>query len=112
MLINTTRSAAALIQALRLTVVRRSSSMMPTFSVLRFMPSTSSMRPNSSLVNAASSGPCIFGLTMYTEPVRLFLRLVLPLRLWIAARLVTRPSRMPSGTSLPSLSRMASMVIR
>ncbi|MCY1178065.1 hypothetical protein D9M73_184000 [compost metagenome] len=112
MLMNTTRSAAAWMQALRLTVVRRSSSMMPTFRVLRGRPSMSSIRPNNSLVNAASSGPCIFGLTMYTDPVRLFLRLLLPLRLWIAARLVTRPSRMPSGTSLPSLSRIASMVIR
>ncbi|MNL46031.1 hypothetical protein D3C87_1687150 [compost metagenome] len=63
-LMNTTRSLAALMQALRLTVVRRSSSMIPTFRVLRVRPNTSSMRPNSSLVNAASSGPCIFGLTM------------------------------------------------
>ena len=30
--------------------------------------------PNNSLVNAASSAPCIFGLTIYTEPVRLLLR--------------------------------------
>ncbi|MNE09817.1 hypothetical protein D3C80_1025060 [compost metagenome] len=63
-LMNTTRSLAALMQALRLIVVRRSSSMIPTFRVLRGRPSTSSMRPNSSLVNAASSGPCIFGFTM------------------------------------------------
>ncbi|MNS99333.1 hypothetical protein D3C72_1337320 [compost metagenome] len=61
---NTTRSLAALMQALRLIVVRRSSSMIPTLRVLRGRPSTSSMRPNSSLVNAASSGPCIFGFTM------------------------------------------------
>ncbi|MNN35634.1 hypothetical protein D3C81_1494890 [compost metagenome] len=63
-LMNTTRSLAALMQALRLTVVRRSSSMIPTFRVLRGRPSKSSMRPNSSLVNAASSGPCIFGFTI------------------------------------------------
>ncbi|MNC26927.1 hypothetical protein D3C75_750790 [compost metagenome] len=112
MLMNATRSAAALMQDLRLTVVRRSSSMMPTLRVLRVRPRTSSTRPNSSLVKAASSGPCIFGLTMYTLPVRVFLRLVLPLRLWMAIRLVTRPSMMPSGTSLPSCSRMASLVIR
>ena len=78
---NTTRSLAAWMQALRLTVVRRSSSMMPTLRVLRARPSTSSTRLNSSLAKATSSGPCIFGLTMYTEPVRVFLRLVLPLRL-------------------------------
>ncbi len=77
---NTTRSLAALMQAFRFTVVRRSSSMMPTFRVLRGRPRTSSTRPNSSLVKAASSGPCIFGLTIYTLPVRLFLRLVLPFR--------------------------------
>ena len=49
---------------------------------------------------------------MYTEPVRLFLRLVLPFRLWMAIRLVNRPSWMPSGISLPAASRMAGLVIR
>ena len=63
-LMNTTRSAAALMHAFRLTVVRRSSSMMPTFSVACGNPRTSSTRLNSSVVNATSSGPCIFGLTM------------------------------------------------
>ena len=63
-LMNTTRSAAALMQALRLTVVRRSSSMMPTLRVACGSPSTSSTRLNSSQVNATSSGPCILGLTM------------------------------------------------
>ncbi|COZ72223.1 Uncharacterised protein [Mycobacterium tuberculosis] len=63
-LMNTTRSAAALMHALRLTVVRRSSSMMPIFMVFCGNPSTSSTRLNSSQVNATSAGPCIFGLTM------------------------------------------------
>ncbi|MNT61053.1 hypothetical protein D3C72_1986690 [compost metagenome] len=111
-LMNTTRSLAALMQALRLMVVRRSSSMMPTFRVLRGRPSTSSTRPKISVAKATSSGPCIFGLTMYIEPVRVFLRLVLPLRLCSAIRPVNRPSWMPSGTSLPAASRMAGLVIR
>ena len=57
-------AAASAMQALRLTVVRRSSSMMPTLTVLARQAEQSSTRPNSSSVNATSSGPCIFGLTM------------------------------------------------
>ena len=51
-------------QALRLTVVRRSSSMMPTFMVSAGSDSIFSTSPNSSQVSATSSGPCIFGLTI------------------------------------------------
>ena len=51
--------------------MRRSSSMMPIFSVSRAKPSRSSTRPNSSAAKATSSGPCIFGRTMYTAPARL-----------------------------------------
>ena len=57
-------------QALRFSVVRRSSSMIPTLIVSGGRPSSSSTRPNSSTVNATSSGPCIFGFTTYIEPVR------------------------------------------
>ena len=63
-LMNTTRSAAALMQARRFAEVRRSSSMMPTLMVASGSPSTSSTRLNSSQVKATSSGPCILGLTM------------------------------------------------
>jgi len=49
---------------LRLTVVRRSSSMMPTFMVSAGSDSIRSTSPNSSQVSATSSGPCIFGLTI------------------------------------------------
>ncbi|MCY1548668.1 hypothetical protein D9M68_847920 [compost metagenome] len=63
-LMNTTRSLAALMQALRLTEVRRSSSMMPIFRVWRGRKSMSSTRPNSSSAKATSAGPCIFGLTI------------------------------------------------
>ncbi len=61
---NTMRFDAFWMQALRLTVVRRSSSMMPTFMVFSGSDSIFSTRPNSSQVSATSSGPCIFGLTM------------------------------------------------
>ncbi|MNJ54532.1 hypothetical protein D3C77_499760 [compost metagenome] len=111
-LMNTTRDAALAMQALRLTLVRRSSSMMPIFRVLRGMPSRSSTWLKISAAKATSSGPCIFGLTMYTLPLRVFLRLVLPLRLCRAIRLVNRPSWMPSGISLPWASRIAGLVIR
>ena len=67
---NATRSRAASMQALRLSVVRRSSSMIPTLMVSRGRPSTCSTRANSSTVNATSSGPCIFGFTTYIDPVR------------------------------------------
>ncbi len=63
-LMNATRLAAAPMQALRLTLVRRSSSMMPSLTVSAGRPSTCSTRPNSSLANATSAGPCILGLTM------------------------------------------------
>jgi hypothetical protein len=51
-------------QAARLTLVRRSSSMMPSFTVLAGSPSNCSTRANSSQANATSAGPCILGLTM------------------------------------------------
>jgi hypothetical protein len=57
-------AAAAAMQALRLTLVRRSSSMMPSLTVFSGRPSSASTRPNSSLAKATSAGPCIFGLTM------------------------------------------------
>ena len=60
---NTTRRDAAAMQASRLTVVRRSSSMMPIFSVSGRISSAASTRPKSSTAKATSSGPCIFGFT-------------------------------------------------
>ncbi len=98
-LMNTTRSRAARMHSFRFTVVRRSSSMMPTFMVKRGMPSASSMAANSSSVKATSSGPCIFGFTTYIEPARLFSRG--PLMSCSAISAVARPSRMPSGISWP-----------
>ncbi|MNJ75331.1 hypothetical protein D3C77_724100 [compost metagenome] len=63
-LMKATREAAAPMQALRLMLVRRSSSMMPIFSVLRGTLIRSSTRSKSSLAKAASSGPGILGFTM------------------------------------------------
>ncbi|CFO24324.1 Uncharacterised protein [Bordetella pertussis] len=63
-LMKATRAAAAAMQAFRLTLVRRSSSMMPILMVWRGSLSRSSTRSNNSLAKAASAGPCILGLTM------------------------------------------------
>ena len=63
-LMKISRSRAARMHALRLSVVRRSSSITPSLSVFRGSSSTSSMRANSSTVKATSSGPCCLGLTM------------------------------------------------
>src|SRR5215831_15206580 len=63
-----TRCCAARMHSLRLTVVRRSSSMMPIFNVLRGSPSAPSTRSNNSLANATSSGPCIFGSIYIVKP--------------------------------------------
>jgi hypothetical protein len=50
--------------AARLALVRRSSSITPILIVWRGRDSRSSMASNRSLAKAASSGPCILGLTM------------------------------------------------
>ena len=58
------RNGAARMQAARLTVVLRSSSIMPILIVLRGRPRKSSTRANVSDAKATSSGPCIFGFTI------------------------------------------------
>ena len=62
-LMNTTRSFAARRHSRRLSVVRRSSSMMPILSVARGSSKASSTRAKSASAHATSSGPCIFGFT-------------------------------------------------
>ena len=109
---NTTRDFAARIHSLRFTVVRRSSSMMPIFMVFGAMPTSSSTRPKSLLAKATSSGPCIFGFTTYIEPCTEFARRPFVPTSWSAARAVIAASIMPSGTSAPSLSWIAGLVIR
>ena len=59
-----TRARASLIHAFKLMLVRRSSSMIPSLTVLAGSPSNSSTRVNNSQAKATSAGPCIFGLTM------------------------------------------------
>ena len=61
---NTTRLRAAWMQALRLAEVRRSSSMIPIFSVFAGSVSSRSVRAKIVSAKATSSGPCIFGLTI------------------------------------------------
>ena len=114
MLMKATRAAASCRQALRFVEVRRSSSMMPSLTVFSFKPSKDSTRPNNSTANATSFGPCIFGLTIYTEPARV-LQIACEAgrrKSWSAMVVVTTASRIPSGISLPSPIRIAGLVIR
>ncbi len=62
-LMKATRVFAALMHSFRLTDVRRSSSMMPSFTVAAGRPSTSSTRAITASAKATSSGPCILGFT-------------------------------------------------
>ena len=105
-LMNTTRSLAAAMQAARLALVRRSSSMIPIFSVACGRPRNCSTRVNISQAKAISSGPCILGFTIYTEPSRLLRR---AFRSCIAISAVTAASSMPSGISAPAPSSTASV---
>ncbi len=95
-----TRVRAARIHSFRFTVVLRSSSMMPIFTVLSGNPSRCSILDNVSLANFTSSGPCIFGLTMYMEPAGEFIRS--PVTSTIPIATVVMASIIPSGTSFPS----------
>ena len=97
-LINTRRSLACLIHSFKFIVVLLSSSIIPIFIVLFGNPSIFSTAANNSIVKATSSGPCIFGFTIYTEPV---LELFFPfLRSNMDIMVVITVSIIPSGTSL------------
>ena len=76
------------------------------------MPSSCSTRPKISTAKATSSGPCIFGFTTYIEPAREFARRPFGPMSCSAISAVIAASMMPSGTSLPSRSRIAGLVIR
>jgi hypothetical protein len=65
-----------------------------------------------STAKATSSGPCIFGLTTYIEPVAELARRPLEPMSCRAISPVMNASMKPSGISLPSPSRMAGLVIR
>mmetsp|Transcript_10432 Transcript_10432/g.31346 ORF Transcript_10432/g.31346 Transcript_10432/m.31346 type:complete len:286 (+) Transcript_10432:1041-1898(+) len=117
----TRRSRTAAMQAVRFMLVRRSSSMTPILSAFGARPRNASALLKSRLLKATSSGPCIFGLTMYTEPARL-LRTRLRgspagsasaglARSNVAALAETKRSTKASGTASPPGSRTISVCI-
>ena len=111
-LMNMTRDLAARMHSLRFSVVRRSSSMMPILTVFLGSPSTRSTCVKMSSVNATSAGPCIFGLTTYTDPARELRGPSALARSCLAASTVTIASSKPSKASRPSRSRRAVVVSR
>ena len=64
---------------------------------------------NKELVKATSSGPCIFGLTIYTEPV---LEFFLFLKSCKAHKEEKKASIIPSGISYPSFKIIDGLVIK
>ena len=114
-LMKATRAAAAAMQAFRLTLVRRSSSMMPSLTVLAGRPS--------SCFDAAEqlAGEGHFGRAVHLRlddvdraGARVADAVAGPCASGRAARwsVVTTASRMPSGISLPPSYRIAGLVIR
>ena len=80
--------------ARRLAEVRRSSSMIPIFTLFSGRPVSASIWLNTEQAKATSSGPCSFGLTMYILPVREFL--FVERRSRSPATIVTTASTSPS----------------
>ena len=107
-----TLSLAILIHSLRFIVVRLSSSMIPIFTVRGCKPSAISTAAKRSQVNLTSSGPCILGLTIYILLVLLFTVFPVLKMSCFAIAIVNIASIIPSKTSLPSLSKIAGLVIR
>ncbi len=70
--------------------------MIPILSVFAGKPNNCSARSKSSTAKATSSGPCIFGLTIYIEPLREFLISFSPLMSAKDNNGVTNASMMPS----------------
>mmetsp|Transcript_20697 Transcript_20697/g.52748 ORF Transcript_20697/g.52748 Transcript_20697/m.52748 type:complete len:378 (+) Transcript_20697:701-1834(+) len=104
-LMKTRRCRAACIALARLSDVRRSSSMIPIFRVCCGNSSTVSTASKRSTASCTSSGPCIFGLTMYTEPSALLHASPRPRRTLTSCRAhaaVTIASIRCSGTGVPS----------
>ena len=90
-------------------MVRLSSSIIPTLIEYFSIPRISSTLPNRLFVKATSSGPCILGLTIYTE---LVLELILFLKSCNAHSVDINASKIPSGISVSSFSIIAELVIR
>ena len=82
---------------------------MPILAVLAGKFKTVSTLSKISHAKATSSGPCIFGLTIYIE---LVLEFPFTLKSYIAPNTVIKASNIPSGISLLSLSKIAGFVIK
>ena len=106
---NTTLFFTDRMHSFKFTVVLLSSSIIPILIVYFFKPRTFSTFSNIKSVKATSSGPCIFGLTIYTDPVREF---PLFLKSCIAAAVVINASIIPSGISEPSFNKIDGLVIK
>ena len=98
-----------LIHSFKFADVLLSSSIMPILQVYCFIPKTSSTLLNIRFVKAVSSGPCIFGLTIYIDP---FFEFFFFFKSCNAAAVVINASIIPSGTSLPSFNNIEGLVIR
>ena len=110
--IKITLSLAARMHSFRLIVVLLSSSIIPILTVKGLIFNASSTAVKRSQVNWTSSGPCIFGFTMYTLPALELDRRLFPPRSCLAIHMVNMASKMPSGISFPALSKIAGLVIR
>ena len=107
--IKTILSFTFLIHSFKLTVVLLSSSIIPTFIENFLIPKASSTFSNKVFVNSTSSGPCIFGFTIYTD---LVLEFFLFLKSCKAHKVDTNASIIPSGISDLSLKIIDGFVIR
>ena len=106
------RDLASRIHSLRLTLVRRSSSIIPIFMLFGCIWRNFSISVKTSFANFTSSGPCIFGLTIYTEPAVEFLMPDWRLISCCAIKTVHTASINPSPISSPCSSRILGVVIK
>ena len=105
-------SLAIRMHSFRFTVVLLSSSMIPIFTLKGLIPNSFSTAANRSQANLTSLGPCILGLTIYTLPFLEFTKLPVLSKSCLAIHMVNMASSMPSGISLPCLSKTAGFVMR
>ena len=109
---NATLDFAERIHSFKFALVLLSSSIIPILTVFNGNPKIFSTLEKISSVNATSSGPCILGFTMYTEPFKEF-RIPEDLdKSCIAIIIVHIASIKPSPTSLPELSNTLGLVIK
>ena len=106
------RDLASRIHSLRLILVRLSSSIIPIFIVFGSIWRNFSTSLKTSLASLTSSGPCILGLTIYTEPVVEFLSPDWRFISCWAIKAVQTASIKPSPISSPFSSRIQGVVIK